>query len=111
MSPPSVAACALGAEAMLADTFKTAVCPREILSVASMVIVGGTAFLMLDVALDVATDVPSFSDPLESERARVPLVEPLAPPPAPLKETTVVTVPLASVPAAPVDTVPFTPTF
>jgi hypothetical protein len=40
-----------------------------------------------------------------------PLAEPAAAPPAPLKDTTVVTVPLASVPAAPVDTLPFTSTF
>ena len=40
-----------------------------------------------------------------------PLAEPAADPPAPLNETTVVTVPLASVPAAPLDTLPFTSTF
>jgi hypothetical protein len=47
-----------------------------------------------------------FEPPLEPD----PDPDPAAPP-APLNETTVVTVPLASVPAAPLDTVPFTSTF
>jgi len=55
--------------------------------------------------------VPELVPEVVPEPVPDPLVEPAAAPPDPLNETTVVTVPLAKVPAAPPDTVPLTSTF